>query len=302
MSTVSICAPSRVHAHSHFVVMSSCGGLLDVTRSSASGSASASRSRSARGQRGGVVERTLLPVAAPPRPGRRGSAGSPQLGEQRVDVGAGRAVARARRCVTTPVGATSRPYARSVRWVTKPSARYSPTAASLAPSTKSMPDGDAARRRATRGRRWSARARARCPWRIGVGADHVDLAERVGLRGRLRRVHLRPAEPGEAVVVEREQEALGVEPGLLLPRRAACRRVQPPCSGWPAKARLFTVDPRGFVLARRRTCARSMPSGQRGGSASGSGTRIWRRSRSSANPARRGRASASARSAPWTQR
>ena len=39
--------------------------------------------------------------------------------------------------------------------------------------------------------------------------------------------------------------------------RAACRRVQPPCSGWPANARLFTGEPRGFVVARRGTCARS---------------------------------------------
>ena len=52
---------------------------------------------------------------------------------------------------------------------------------------------------------------------VGVGADHVDLAESVGLVRRTGWVHLRPAGTGEAVGVECEEEALGVEPVLGFP-------------------------------------------------------------------------------------
>ncbi|GAA3126242.1 hypothetical protein GCM10020001_054240 [Nonomuraea salmonea] len=49
----------------------------------------------------------------------------------------------------------------------------------------------------------------------GVDADDVDLAQRVvPVLGRA--VHLRPVEAGEAVAALGEEEALGVEPGLLL--------------------------------------------------------------------------------------
>ena len=49
---------------------------------------------------------------------------------------------------------------------------------------------------------------------VGVDGDHVDLAEgRVVTGGR---VHLGPAEPGQASVAFVEQESVGVEPGLGL--------------------------------------------------------------------------------------
>ncbi len=48
-----------------------------------------------------------------------------------------------------------------------------------------------------------------------VDGDHVDLAHRRALVG--GRVHLGPAEPGQCAVVLGEQEALRVEPRLLLP-------------------------------------------------------------------------------------
>ena len=75
-----------------------------------------------------------------------------------------------------------------------------------------------------------------------VGADHVDLAERDRLLRWVGRVHLRPAEAGQAVVVEREQEALGVEPARPARVGRSVSSVQPPCSGWPANARLFTAS------------------------------------------------------------
>ena len=120
-----------------------------------------------------------------------------------------------------------------------------------------------------------------------VGADHVDLAERVGLARRLGRVHLGPAEPGQAVVVERER---GSPRGRTRPPargRAACSTVQSPCSGCPAKARLLTLEPRVFVLAGTEGAHGHAVGPARAASASGSGTRIWSSSRSWVKPAAR---------------
>ena len=134
-----------------------------------------------------------------------------------------------------------------------------------------------------------------------VDADDVDLAERVGLVRRLGRVHLRPAEPGQAVVVEREQEAFGIEPVLLL---AGAQHVDGPGALFRVTGERAVVhrDPRGFVLARRGRCARSCPPASRAGSARGSGTRICSRSRSATKPAAVARESApGSASVPWTQ-
>ena len=86
MSTVSICAPSRVHAHSHFVVMPSSAVGFDerVERERERvGEAVAQRA----GERGGVLERDLLAVERVPHLLGAVARLTP-VGEQRVELGA----------------------------------------------------------------------------------------------------------------------------------------------------------------------------------------------------------------------
>ena len=109
MSTVSICAPSRAHATATSIVMSSCA-VCSTSASSASGQrvgeALAQRAR----QRGGVVERHLLAVQRVPDLLGAVARLAP-LGEERVELGAARAVAgghdarRSRRPDLAPVRA-----------------------------------------------------------------------------------------------------------------------------------------------------------------------------------------------------
>ena len=131
--------------------------------------------------------------------------------------------------------------ARSVRWVVKPSRRYSSNAAALSASTYSMPVGDPACRDAGRGRRRVSALPSPSPWKSGCDGDHVDLAERPG---RLVAVDLRPAERGEAAVALVEEEPVGIEPRLVLALAHASSIVQPPCSGWSANAALLTSSQR----------------------------------------------------------
>ena len=104
MSTVSICAPSRAHAQSHFVVMSSCAVARSTTverERERLGEPVAERAR----ERGRVVERDALAVERVPdlvgavarlAPARRASASSSR-------------VARSSAVVTASLVATSRP-------------------------------------------------------------------------------------------------------------------------------------------------------------------------------------------------
>ena len=76
-------------------------------------------------------------------------------------------------------------------------------------------------------------------------------------------MHLRPAEPGQAVVVEREQEAFGIEPGLLL---AGAQHVDGPAAllrvpGERAVVHRAATRPRPRPTRNVRTV---VPSGHRG--------------------------------------
>ncbi len=81
-----------------------------------------------------------------------------------------------------------------------------------------------------------------------IGADHVDLTECIRFAWRLRRVHLGPAEPGEAVGVEGQDEALGVEPVLLLAGAQHVDRPRP-LLGMSGERPVVHGNPRRFVLA-----------------------------------------------------
>ena len=176
-----------------------------------------------------------------------------------------------------------------MREVVNPSARYRPTAASLSASTKSIPTSIP---RAASDARPADGQRTPEPTTVPARDRHRSRRSRRARRARAgvaagcTLVQQKPARPSSSNARRKPSGS----------NQASCSRarsmstVHAPCSGWPAKARLFTVDPRRLVLAGRRTCGRSTPSGQRGGSASGSGTRICRRSRSGTKPgaARRG--------------
>ena len=116
---------------------------------------------------------------------------------------------------------------------------------------------------------------------VRVHRDHVDLAQ----HRRAICVHLGPTRRGQLAVLLAEDEALGIEPvGALAGHKVA--RSQWPCSGWAAKARLFTSSHRSSS-APIRNDRKVMPSSTTWRSETiGSGTRIWSRSRSSAKPER----------------
>ena len=128
----------------------------------------------------------------------------------------------------------------------------------------------------------------------GVGADHVDLAERVGLARAGR-----PGAPWSSRTRRgRRRRTRGGSPRgrTTAPARGArsMSTVQAPCSGWPAKARLFTSTQAassspGQEGAHGR-CRRASGAGRRAGAAPASASS----SRSGVKPGALGRASASA--------
>ena len=121
---------------------------------------------------------------------------------------------------------------------------------------------------------------------VGVDGDDVDLAERRVVVG----VHLGPAEAGQAPVALVEQEAGRVEPRLALAGRASVSTVQPPCSGWPAKARLLTSSQASssWPGTNGRVVELGRPRRPAGGGASGAGRGPGARPGARAQP-RRGR-------------
>ena len=92
MSTVSIWAPSRVHAHNHFDVMPSAAVELG-DRVEGEGERVGESVAQRAGERGGIVERQLLTLQRVPHLVGAVPRLAP-VGEEGVDVGAGRAVAR----------------------------------------------------------------------------------------------------------------------------------------------------------------------------------------------------------------
>ena len=112
-----------------------------------------------------------------------------------------------------------------------------------------------------------------------VDRDHVDLAE----RGRRRR---RAPSSSRSRRARRRSSWSRKPSGRTTARPPAPRtssRVHPPCSGWEANARLFTRATRPRPGRRRTAATRARQSSPRSRS-TGSGRRIWNRSRSSRRP------------------
>ncbi len=134
-----------------------------------------------------------------------------------------------------------RPYARSTRWVTKPSDRYNATAAALSPSTYSMPTVMPRSASDAKPARWSARDRARGPGgRDRRRSRRSPRARRVPSGDPARAPSSSRNPPGR-----RRRTRGGTRRGSNQSARSrwsSVSRVQPPCSGWFANARLFTAS------------------------------------------------------------
>ena len=237
------------------------------------------------GQGGDVVERRAAARTARPRAGGA-VARLAQSSSRLVDLGAGRAVARERRRRSRPSvePSTSMPYARSSRCVGEAERGVEPDGRGVGAVDEEHAVRDAACARASRARRRRARARGRCP---GAGGRRRSRRSR---RARPAPWAGRPGAPWSSRTRRGPSSSDGERGSprdrtTARPRAGAgCRVSSRPAPGAPANARLFTASHASSSVPG--TKVRTVDAvGPCGGSASGSGTRSWSRSRSGANPA-----------------
>ena len=191
------------------------------------------------------------------------------------------------------------PYARSTRCVAKPSARYSPTAASFARVDEEharcvIPRSASDVEAADGERAPEADALAR-----RVDADHVDLAERARLLRRVGAgctlVQQKPARPS---VVEREQEALGVEPAPPRSRWSSVSRRPAALLGVAGERAVVHREPRRLRRCPTTKCAHGDAVGPLGRSRAGAARGVaGARARARSRP----RPVSSSRCSPWSQ-